>query len=272
MAASTMVDTIHAAIERVFAPNAVWDVQLLHGSVENRTWQVACAGERLIAKLPESVGGATAGAALEYDILGIAAEIGLAPTPRGFDAQSNILFADELAECRDLTTTDLTNPEIIDQLARMLRRLHAVAAPTSLRSFDVPTFVAEYLSNTDCVSATRIGKELLALHERYAALLSGDALCHNDLHCANILLGEQLWLVDFEYAVRANPIVDIASFAALNGIASCAAFEFARQCAGGAPAYTAQQLDDIILMQTLLAELWELARSSNNACSQRQSK
>jgi thiamine kinase-like enzyme len=39
------------------------------------------------------------------------------------------------------------------------------------------------------------------------------ALCHNDLHHLNILDdGERLWLVDWEYGGRGDPLFDLASF------------------------------------------------------------
>ena len=102
---------------------------------------------------------------------------------------------------------------------------------------------------------------------RCAQIVAGDCLCHNDLHTGNLLLDEQLWLVDFEYAVLAAPIVDIASYAAFNALEIDAAMQLARACVGSDQMPSVTVLQDVIRVQQILGELWEIARSDNNADS-----
>ena len=45
------------------------------------------------------------------------------------------------------------------------------------------------------------------------------ALCHNDLHHLNLIDdGPRLWLVDWEYGGRGNPLFDVAGFLALHDL------------------------------------------------------
>ena len=56
------------------------------------------------------------------------------------------------------------------------------------------------------------------LARRYDARFVPTAFCHNDLAAANILDDGQLVLVDFEYAARADPLLDLANLAVMNGL------------------------------------------------------
>ena len=80
----------------------------------------------------------------------------------------------------------------------------------------------ESSSATSCSSrhssserAAEWGDELLTLARRYDARYAPTAFCHNDLVAANVLDDGQLALVDFEYAVRADPLLDLANAAGM---------------------------------------------------------
>jgi thiamine kinase-like enzyme len=52
---------------------------------------------------------------------------------------------------------------------------------------------------------------------RAAFGLQPTAFCHNDLVATNVLDDGTLALVDFEYAVRGTPLLDLANAVAMNG-------------------------------------------------------
>src|SRR5690606_39534213 len=58
--------------------------------------------------------------------------------------------------------------------------------------------------------------ELFELARAYRARYPSEVLCHNDLVASNVLDDGDLKLVDFEYAVTAAPVLDLAGIAALN--------------------------------------------------------
>jgi Ser/Thr protein kinase RdoA (MazF antagonist) len=56
-----------------------------------------------------------------------------------------------------------------------------------------------------------------AAFRRIAARRFPRTLCHNDLHHLNLLDdGVRLWLVDWEYGGRGDPLFDVASFLSLH--------------------------------------------------------
>ena len=59
-------------------------------------------------------------------------------------------------------------------------------------------------------------QQFLSLARAYDAASTPTTLCHHDLVAENILDDGQLWLIDFEYAVCAEPLLDLASLASMN--------------------------------------------------------
>jgi len=255
------------ALERFFGAAADRHVVPVGPLEANRSWLVTVDGARIVAKLPERSGGLTAGPALEYEVLGQAAGLGISPQPLGFDAATGVLFITAVANCSELNAETLAENAAVLQVAESVRILHTIEAPSQLRSFDPVRFAEAYRLRAGTQPAGHLCDEIRRLHDRCGYLLIGDRLCHNDLHAANILIGEQLWLIDFEYAVRAAPIVDVASFVAFNGLDEAGALRFAMHCLGDELPFSAEQLDEVVRIQRLLAELWESARSVNNASS-----
>ena len=108
--------------------------------------------------------------------------------------------------------------------------------------------------------------EFRRLAQAYEAAFKPTALCHNDLVAANILDDGRLWLVDFEYAVRADPILDLAGLAGLNGFgpSHCHRLLDAYFGPGRAPISLAQ-LEQTIRLVRLMAFFWALVHGSGGA-------
>ncbi|HMB74533.1 MAG TPA: phosphotransferase, partial [Gammaproteobacteria bacterium] len=143
--------------------------------------------------------------------------------------------------------------------------LHTIEAPPALRSFDPVVFAQAYCLRAQSQAAYRLRDEIQRLTDRCGHQLVGSGICHNDLHAANILVGERVRLIDFEYAVSASPLVDVASYAAFNGLDEQAAVTFAMHCLDDDLPFSEEQLLEAVRIQRLLGELWEIARSDNNA-------
>jgi thiamine kinase-like enzyme len=153
-----------------------------------------------------------------------AAEVGLAPNVAALDAAAGILLADYRANARAWTPTDARQPRNVERVAALLRELHAL-------DVQAPTFAAERIARgylDSLVAAVGAGRtrfdareqtwadELLEHARHYDATHRATALCHNDLVAANVVDDGRLVLVDFEYAVRAAPVLDLAGLAAMN--------------------------------------------------------
>jgi thiamine kinase-like enzyme len=148
----------------------------------------------------------------------------------------------------------------------LLRRLHSV-------DFELPA-----LAPTACAERylARIGgsSELTAAdRERYAELLAladlpwseSACLCHNDLTADNVLLCEQSWLIDFDYAVAAAPVLDLASLAVMNDFDRGDCQALLESYYGGPPPIPAEEFARVQRLVRLLAHFWALASGQAGA-------
>jgi thiamine kinase-like enzyme len=267
------VEILAQAVQRVIGRGddiAAFDLHALSDDDANRIWYVAHPGGRCIAKFPDTKSGQTISRALEYELLSIAAEVGIAPRPLGHDPVSDIVFVEELEGCSALSQEWAGADEVLGVVGRTLQRLHSLAPPVSLRRFDPLAFAAAYrteVGESSARAALALYDECEQLVLQCAHLLSGSCLCHNDLHAGNVLTGEQVWLIDFEYAVQAAPIVDVASYVAYNELDDDAAVSLARASLTDDPSFSIVDLRAVVRIQRILGELWEIARSDNNAAS-----
>src|SRR5690606_19442496 len=122
-----------------------------------------------------------------------------------------------LSQARAVTPAALRSPVHLGRAARLLRRLHSIEGPC--RRYDPVGYAAEYTEHPAlalCAADRRRASELHELARAYRTRFTSDVLCHNDLVASNVLDDDGLKLVDFEYAVTAAPVLDIAGLAALN--------------------------------------------------------
>lgn len=264
------VAVIERAVRRQFDELDDVRIEPLASEPTNRCWRIRHAAGSCIAKTPERSGGLTIAPQLEYALMGLAADTGVGPQPLAFDAQTAIVFAQELTDVHSVSTRTLRESGRIRRVGSALRALHGPCAPGELRAFEPLAFAQEYLSAARRQarrSADAAYRQCAQLSARVEHLLAGERICHNDLHAGNVLFGERTWLIDFEYAVRAAPIVDIASFVAWNGLDEPTSLEFARAVLGSEPGFTLDELSAVAGIHRSLGRLWEIARSDNNIAS-----
>ena len=144
--------------------------------------------------------------------------LGVAPAVVAVDAERGLLLTEYNAGAA-WGPHDARRPENVPRLAALLRALHAV--PVDLSVFAAERIAQRYLAAAPLPAHEPLAHwadELIALARRYDARYAPTVFCHNDLVAANVLDDGGLALVDFEYAVRASPLLDLASFAAMNGL------------------------------------------------------
>jgi thiamine kinase-like enzyme len=236
----------------------------LAGGLNNRSFELVRGLERYLLRIRTAVGGAAlVSAECECRLLQVIAAAGIGPEVRASHAEAGILVSEFLATARPWTAGAVRSAGNIARAAQLLRRLHAV--DFALPPFDLRAVLARYLDSapTACETAAELEswqQELRVLAHWYGQRFESIAVCHNDLVADNILDdGNRLWLIDFEYAARAHPILDLANFAAMNGLeaparaALCAAYYGSEQ-----PPFGQQELARVVRMQRLLAYFWVL--------------
>ena len=155
----------------------------------------------------------------EFGLLTAAAAAGISAEPMRMDSATGALLIRYVRRANTLTEVSAREAANISRLAALLRRLHAIAAP--LRDFapraHAENYVAAAAQRAPLTPAEQgMADELHTLAADYAMRYPPSAVCHNDLVAANVLDAGELLLIDFEYAARAAPILDLASLAAMN--------------------------------------------------------
>ena len=216
------VTAARAALERVAGDADAQRARLepLAGGTHRRSWLVTFAdGRRAVLRTPVGRSNALLDLATETRAMDAAARAGVAPRVLAADAASGALLTD-YRDGAPWTLAQAREPSNLERLAALLRTLHAL--PIDLPVFAAERIAARYLAALPSYvrepSAAEWGDELLTLTRRYDVRYAPTAFCHNDLAAANVLDDGRLALVDFEYAVRADPLLDVANAAVMNGL------------------------------------------------------
>jgi thiamine kinase-like enzyme len=255
--------TVRAALRRVWPDPATADtaqIRALGGGLNPRSYLVVAGSRRCVLRVPTPGVAALLDIATEVRAMRAAAAAGLAPAVVGVDTAEGIL----LTEYRLLPWTpemarDAAN---IPRIAALLRVLHGVAV--ELPVFQVERIAGEYLAALDARGGATMSRaerswaeELLRLARHFDANCAPTAFCHNDLVAANVLDGAAtLLLVDFEYAVRSAPLLDLASLAGMNDYTHAQRRDLLFAYYGDSAAVTAIDLDSAVRMVRLLAFFW----------------
>jgi thiamine kinase-like enzyme len=196
----------------------------LEGGITNRNFRVNFGGTDYVVRLPGK----------RTEILGIdrtaecianqaASELGMAPHVAAMLEEPSCLVT-MFIDGRELTGDELREPETLAEVARNLRRFHdsGTELPTGFDSFRL---VEEYAE-----SGRANGSEppdgyddALALAHRIEKAIEGQdehqpVPAHNDLLTANFLRdgGNQIQLIDWEYAGMGDRWFDLGNFAVNN--------------------------------------------------------
>jgi thiamine kinase-like enzyme len=260
-------DSVRAALERVLGQDIVRRATLsaLEGGLKRRSYLVSADGAQWALRLPAQGADALLDLDTEARVMRAAAAAGLAPEVAAVDTVTGTLLTDYRAAARSWSAADAREPRNVERAAALLRALHAV-------SVDAPTFAAEriargYLTALSAgVDARRAAfaarerawaDELLELARRYDATYPPTALCHNDLVAANVLDDGRLVLVDFEYAVRGAPILDLAGLAGMNDYGARERRDLLAAYRGeDRAAIKKTELDKIVRLVRLMAFFW----------------
>lgn len=192
-------------------------VEALAG-ISNHAYRVRAEGGDYVVKLRRSLPGAVLDVAAEAALTRTVAAAGLAPALVGEHPERGALVTEYHAAATPWTTELAREPGNLGRIAARLRELHALSVP--LRAFECAAAAERYIEAAGVGSSERArAAELRSLCAEFAARYAPTALCHNDLIADNILDDAgTLLLIDFEYAMCADPVLDLASFAFMNGL------------------------------------------------------
>lgn len=166
-----------------------------------------------ILRLPASAGdGGLNERPREIRIHARAAEAGIAPA---------VVFSDErvlvtrFVESQPATRETFESQRFVESLGRLLRTVHAL--PLDGQRFDPVGWARHYRASIAVEPALlpvadRCVRLIAGIVESFdAAANAGLACCHNDVVGANLLVGDSITLIDWEFAADNDPYFDLAS-------------------------------------------------------------
>ncbi len=166
-------------------------------------------GSYVVRRYPEQVSGVCRQQELRCQHA--AAVAGIAPAPLCLNNHQQVLISEFIHAGQPFVCNDQRLP----LLANTLACLHQLPVQTAILQ---PVRYLQQLANHASTGMTVADNSLLAsivmLAERYQAMAQDPVLCHLDLHAGNVLWAdEKIWLLDFEFAQRADSFLDLAATA-----------------------------------------------------------
>jgi thiamine kinase-like enzyme len=226
-------------------------IEPLAAGLVNRSYRVTRAGRQYSLRLGTSDAGLGLDRHWECRIRAAAAAAGLAPTVRHCDPAAGILVADWAAG-RCWTPEDVSLADNLDAMAQLLRRVHSLVIPEPARHMTPASWIAHY---------DMPGREELRANAavRLAALgpAAARTVCHSDLHRLNVVIGDRLRLLDWEYAHVSEPLWDLAGWIANNDLPDAVAQQFlARYLEGRVGADDSSRLGQLLWLYDYVCLLW----------------
>jgi thiamine kinase-like enzyme len=222
---------LRALLARLPATRTIADGRLtrLEGGLSNRAWRLDDAREASWFVRLGHPDAARLGVdrASECLVLGAVSRAGIAPEVVACEPAAGLLVTRFVAG-RPWQGDDVHRAGNLRRVAERLRCLHSLAVPPGVVEVSYARQARRLAAglpeptDREAMLHDRAGRvfALLGAHSR------APALCHNDLHHLNMLDDGRLWLVDWEYGGRGDPLFDLAGFLALHelGPAATAAF------------------------------------------------
>lgn len=193
----------------------VLSIEALKHGLTNESWLVRTSNEAVVVRMSNrNVDSLQIDRVAESKVLDAVAAAGIGPPVIARDLDRGMLVTRYLGPTCE--PAQLGEPAYIERLAAVLKRLHAVPAPRGIREIHLPAVIAGYLETlqASAYESVLIESTLSANALRRAAEIGASmtpCLCHNDVHRLNVIDGEPLRLLDWEYAGVGDPFFDLAS-------------------------------------------------------------
>ena len=151
----------------------------------------------------------------EVRIQKIAADAGFAPHILFEDFENGILLT-QLIQGSQWTKDDFEKPKKIISLVELLLKLHSL--PLSGFNLNASEVAHNYLLNvTNDSEYYNFSKKCFDVIIK-TQTTENKCFCHNDIHAANIIQNNNLYLLDWEYAHDNDPMFEIASISVCNNL------------------------------------------------------
>jgi thiamine kinase len=245
--------------------DAPYSQELLGGGKVNRSFLVRTRRGRFVVRLNDNTG-LDPGLDRDREIAlhGVAAEAGIAPHIIYACPDRSCLITDYV-EGRLWTPHYFTRMRDLRALGQRLRTLHGLNAPP-LPRFDPMVAARRYADAIARARPEEVPRLESLLARGVEALQASDSaqrepcIVHNDLHEGNVLTADRVYLIDWEYAQRGDPLLDLACILAYYPRAVPHAPLLLEAAGLDAAGVTPGMLVELTRVFNLLTYLWYRAR------------
>jgi thiamine kinase-like enzyme len=188
-------------------------IEVLGGGTVNRVYRVDSLQGRFILRL-DGAAWRRPGVdrSRELSLHQVAAAGGIAPLVVAAAPEEQGLLITEFQDGRLWRPQDYRDPLALQRLGERLYRLHRLSPPP-IEAFDPLRVGQDYARLVSAAHSAAAANALERLQTACRDLTQGyrpPTVVHGDLWEGNLLQGEQLWLLDWEYAQLTDPLMDIA--------------------------------------------------------------
>lgn len=206
---------VEVAAEVLCVPREGLRADRIKGGLTNESWCVQAAHTAVVVRISTVDEHALQlNRQSETQVLSLVQQAGIGAEVLLCAPQRRLLVTRKL-NAETLSFAAMHDAAVIDQVAQLLRRLHALAAPASVQHSDLPAVLRGYWRSLDTQGAqpndaAARARALDIANESARCALR--CLCHNDVHHLNLMSdGRRLWLLDWEYAGIGDPFFDLAA-------------------------------------------------------------
>ncbi len=243
----------------------IQDIHPLNTGFGNRAWRVETDDGALMVR--RNANEPLVDRQLEARILLRAAEAELAPKVVACCAAYQITqWVDQPTWQR----SDLTDPARVEDLTRSLRRLHQLQADDlpAVRWGERLLELMAFSSASENPALRRSVHELASTLERSSLTIDQRSLCHFDLHLQQLIGYDPVQFVDFEYARRANAMLDLAWLVQYHDLTPDAQLGLLAAYYGGADPQIRELLAQALYIVRLLEFFWLDSRYTQGQLSE----
>lgn len=150
----------------------------------------------------------------EYEILKHVHRGDVGPEPVYFSPEAGVLVT-RFVEGSALSAEDVRKPINIERIVRGLKKLHALPAPRHRLSLEkVITRYCQTVEEAELhfsQALVHIRPKALGLIREWSHGIEKVCLCHNDLFHSNMIDGNGIQFIDWEYAATGDPFFELAA-------------------------------------------------------------
>jgi thiamine kinase len=196
----------------------------------------------------------------ETEVLSLVQQAGIGAEVLLCAPQRRLLVTRKL-DAATLTFRATHEAVIIDRLAQLLRRLHALPVTAAVQHIDLPAVLRGYWRSLDSATPVPAADADGRTHAMGIALESAQSaqrcLCHNDVHHLNLLSDDQrLWLLDWEYAGIGDPFFDLAAVSCYHGYDAALREQLLLAYCGQLTIVDSERLQRMCWLFDYIKELW----------------